>query len=125
MTEARNLAVSAAKIARENPAESSAISSLGNAENQLGNALSRLLFVSEKYPELKSDKQMSQLMEELSSTENRVAFARQAYNDAITFYNTKRESFPCNLVAGLLGFVPAQMLELQNAEARENVKVSF
>ncbi len=125
VTEARNVAATAAKAARENPADAAAIGKLGAAESRLGAALSRLLFVSESYPNLKSDAHMSRVLEELSSTENKISFARQAYNDAVTIYNTSRESFPTTIIAGMFNFQAAQMLELQNPEAREAVKVSF
>ncbi len=125
VTEARNVAAAAAKAARENPADAAAIGKLGAAESRLGATLSRLLFVAESYPNLKSDAHMSRVLEELSSTENKISFARQAYNDAVMGYNTSRETFPTNIVAGMFSFQAAQLLELQNPEAKEAVKVSF
>ena len=95
------------------------------AEGGLTAALGRLMAVAEAYPDLKANQNMAQLQEELSSTENRIAFARQAYNDAVMGYNTKRESFPSNLVANNFGFTQAQMLEIEDSEARKAVKVSF
>lgn len=125
VTEARNLALAAAKTARSNPADAEAISRLGGAEKSLGSALSRLMLVAEAYPNLKSDTHMTQLMEELSSTENKISFARQAYNDAVTIYNTARETFPTVLISGTFGFSPAQLLEIESDEARKAVSVKF
>lgn len=125
VTEARNIAAAAAKAAQSNPANGAAISKLSAAEGALGTALSRLMVVCEAYPNLKSDTHMRQLMEELSSTENRISFARQAYNDSVMSYNTTRESFPASLVSGLFGFLPAEQLQLANPEARQNVRVQF
>ena len=81
--------------------------------------------VCEAYPDLKSDRHMAQLMEELSSTENKISFARQAYNDAVMVYNNGREVFPASLIAGMFGFLPAELLQLENVEARQAVKVQF
>ena len=125
VTEARNSALAAAKTARANPADAAAIGKLGAAEGALGGALSRLMLVAEAYPNLKSDRHMSQMMEELSSTENKVAFARQAYNDSVMSYNTRRETFPAVLFSGAMGFSPASQLEIQTPEARNAVKVKF
>lgn len=125
VTEARNAAITAAKNASANPASASAIAGLGVAEGALNSALSRLMLVAEAYPDLKSDRHMAQVMEELSSTENKIAFARQAYNDSVMVYNTTRESFPAVLIAGVLGFEGAKQLEIESPEARKNVKVQF
>ncbi len=125
VTEARNAAVSAAKLAGADPTSASAIAGLGAAEGALSGALSRMMLVAEAYPELKSDRHMAQLMEELASTENKVAFARQAYNDTVMVYNTKRESFPAVMIAGAFGFTPMNQLEIETPEARKNVKVQF
>lgn len=125
VTEARNTALAAAKTAGADPTSASAIAGLGAAEGALNSALSRLMLVAEAYPDLKSDKHMAQVMEELSSTENKIAFARQAYNDAVMVYNTRRESFPAVLIAGTLGFVETKQLEIDSPEARKNVKVQF
>lgn len=125
VTEARNTALAAAKVAGGNPADAAAIGRLSAAEGALGSALSRLMVVCEAYPELKSDRHMAQVMEELSSTENKIAFARQAYNDAVTAYNNGRETFPSSLVAGVCGFAPAELLRTENPQAREAVKVRF
>lgn len=125
VTEARNTALAAAKAAGGNPADAAAIGRLSAAEGALGSALSRLMVVCEAYPELKSDRHMAQVMEELSSTENKIAFARQAYNDSVTAYNNGRETFPSSLVAGVCGFAPAELLRTENPQAREAVKVRF
>lgn len=125
VTEARNAALTAAKNASANPTSASAIAGLGVAEGALNSALSRLMLVAEAYPDLKSDRHMAQVMEELSSTENKVAFARQAYNDTVMVYNTQRESFPAVMIAGMLGFGAMQQLEIEAPEARKNVKVQF
>lgn len=125
VTEARNIAQAAAKAAVGNPANAAAIGKLSAAEGVLDSALSRLMVVCEAYPDLKSDRHMAQLMEELSSTENKISFARQAYNDSVMNYNNGRETFPASLVAGMFGFVPAEQLKLENPAAREAVKVQF
>ncbi|MBQ9758255.1 MAG: LemA family protein [Opitutales bacterium] len=125
VTEARNIAQAAAKTASGDPANAAAIGNLSRAEGVLGSALSRLMMVCEAYPDLKSDRHMAQLMEELSSTENKISFARQAYNDAVMLYNNGREVFPASLVAGMFGFLPAELLALENAEACQAVKVQF
>lgn len=125
VTEARNIAQAAAKAAGGDPANAAAIGKLSAAEGVLGSALSRLMMVCEAYPDLKSDRHMAQLMEELSSTENKISFARQAYNDSVMNYNNGREVFPASMVAGMFGFTPAEQLKLENPEAREAVKVQF
>ena len=125
VTAARNAAMSAAKVAGANPTSASAIAGLGAAEGALSGALSRMRLVAEAYPDLKSDRHMAQLMEELASTENKVAFARQAYNDTVMVYNTKRESFPAVMIAGTFGFEAMKQLEIETPEARKNVKVQF
>lgn len=122
---ARNEAVNANSQAARNPGDPQAMQQLGNAEAALTGALSRLLVVSEAYPDLKADRTMSQLMEELTSTENRVAFARQAFNDAVTVYNTKREVFPSNLIASSFNFAAADLLEEVAPEVRQAPRVSF
>ena len=122
---ARNTAVTGLKAAAANPADAGAVAQLQGAEAQLGSALGRMFALSEAYPDLKANQNMMQLSEELTSTENKVAFARQAYNDAVMSYNNKREVFPSSIVAGMFNFAPAQMLEAAKAEAREAPKVSF
>jgi LemA protein len=120
---ARNAAYSGLKAAAADPTNGQALQTLSGAENQLGGALGRLMVTVEAYPDLKANANMMQLSEELTSTENRVAFARQAFNDAVMNYNTLREVFPNSLIAG--GFAPAQLLELPRPEMREAPKVSF
>ncbi|MEM9923990.1 MAG: LemA family protein [Cyanobacteria bacterium P01_D01_bin.50] len=122
---ARKSAINASSHAAQNPGDPQAMGQLGNAEAALSGALSRLMVISESYPELKADRSMSQLMEELSSTENRIAFARQAFNDAITLYNTKREVFPSNLVSNAFNFASADLLEEVAPEVKNAPRVSF
>jgi LemA protein len=98
---------------------------LAGAENALSGALGRLFALAESYPDLKANQNMMQLSEELTSTENKVAFARQAFNDAVMSYNTTREVFPNNFVANAFGFGPAQLLEIDSPQKREAPKVSF
>jgi LemA protein len=122
---ARNAAVAGLKGAVAAPGNPAALATLAGAEGVLGGALSRLLAVAEAYPDLKANQTMAQLMEELTSTENRVAFARQAYNDAVLGYNNAREVFPNNLVAGTFGFAPAAMLEIESPAKRAVPEVKF
>ena len=123
---ARNQAAGAAKALAAAPGAPSAVKAFAAAESGLAGLLSRLMVVVERYPELKADAQMSRVMEELSSTENRIAFARQAYNDAVTEYNTKRELFPTSIVAGIFNFEPAALLESTDSAAqREAPQVKF
>jgi LemA protein len=123
--QARNTAVNGLRAASANPGDPSAVQQLAGAENMLTGALGRLFALAEAYPDLKANTTMMQLSEELTSTENKVAFARQAYNDAVLGYNNKREVFPNNLVAGMFAFGPAQYLELDDPAKREAPKVSF
>lgn len=122
---ARNEAVTANSQAARNPGDPQAMQQLGNAEAALTGALGRLFVLSEAYPDLKADRTMSQLMEELTSTENRVAYARQAFNDAVTLYNTKREVFPSNLIANSFNFTAADLLEEVAPEVKKAPRVSF
>jgi len=122
---ARNAAVSGLKSAAANPGDPTAVQGLANADNQLSGALGRLFALAEAYPDLKANQNMMQLSEELTSTENKVAFARQAYNDAVLSYNNTREVFPNSIIAGSFGFMPAQMLEIEAPQKREVPKVSF
>ena len=122
---ARNVAVSGLKAAAANPGDPAAVQGLATAENQLSGALGRLFALAEAYPDLKANQNMMQLSEELTSTENKVAFARQAYNDAVLGYNNTREVFPNSIIAGSFGFMPAQMLEIESPQKREVPKVSF
>jgi LemA protein len=126
VTRARGAAVSAAATARAQPANGPAILALGAAEQALGGSLGRLLAVAEDYPDLKADATMRSLSEELTSTENRVGFARQAYNDEVLSFNDAAAQFPALLVARLLGFPPAAMLQsTQSAAEREAPRVAF
>jgi LemA protein len=122
---ARNAAVSGLKAAAASPGDPAALQQLAGAENALTGALGRLFAVAEAYPDLKANQNMMQLSEELTSTENKVAFARQAFNDAVMSYNTTREVFPNNFVASSFGFAAAQLLEIESAEKRAAPKVSF
>ena len=122
---ARNIAAAAAQTAAANPASGSSMKSLISAEIGLGSALSRLMVVSEQYPDLKANQNMMQLTEELTSTENKISFARQSFNDAVTEYNIKREVFPSNIIANTFNFVQAELWKVDKAEEREAVKVSF
>jgi LemA protein len=125
VTQARNIAAAAAKAAAANPADGAAVKSLLSAETGLAGALSRLLVVSEAYPDLKANQNMIQLTEELTSTENKISFARQAYNDAVMVFNTARETFPSVVFAGLFGFTPAELFQVESAAVRQAPKVSF
>ena len=122
---ARGAAVSGLAAAKANPGDPAAMQQLTGAENQLTATLGRLFAVAESYPDLKANQNMMQLSEELTSTENKVAFARQAYNDAVMYYNNRREVFPNSFVANMYGFTPATPLEIESPEARKAVKVSF
>ena len=123
--QARNTAVAGLKAAAADPGNVAAVAQLSGAEAQLGGALGRLFALAEAYPDLKANQNMMQLSEELTSTENKVAFSRQAYNDAVMSYNNAREVFPSSIVAGMFNFGPAQMLDIAKPEAREAPKVSF
>lgn len=122
---ARNQAVAGLKGAQANPGDPQAMQALQGAEGLLTGAMSRFMALAEAYPDLKANQNMMQLTEELSSTENRVAFARQAYNDSVMAYNNRREIFPNSIIAGSFSFTPAQMLQLESPEARVAPKVSF
>jgi len=122
---ARNQAVIAQKAAAANPDDAAAIKGLMGAEAALTGTLGKLFALSESYPDLKADKTMASVMEELSSTENKVAFSRQAYNDSVMTYNTYREQFPNNIVSNTFNFKEAQLFELEDQEYRKAVKVSF
>jgi LemA protein len=115
---ARNSAVSGLKRAAANPGDPASVQQLAGAEAQLNGALGRLFAVAEAYPDLKANQNMMQLSEELTSTENKVAFARQAFNDAVMNYNNTREMFPNSVVAGMFMFTPAQLLEIEAPEKR-------
>jgi LemA protein len=125
VTNARNQASAANARAAANPADANAIRNLVGAEGALTGALGKLFAVAESYPDLKANQTMSQLMEELSSTENKIAFARQAYNDSVMAYNIGREKFPNSIIAGAFGFTEAVLFEITVPEEREAVKVKF
>lgn len=122
---ARNGAESAREAAAANPGDPGALAQLGKAEAGLGGVLGRLFAVAEAYPDLKANQNMMQLSEELTTTENKISFARQSYNDTVLAYNNKREVFPNNIVAGMLGFVAAAFFEVEAEAERQVPKVSF
>ncbi len=122
---ARNQAATAGKAAAANPGDPAAMQGLLGAEGMLAGAMSRMMLVVERYPDLKANQTMAQLMEELTSTENKVAFSRQAYNDAVMHYNTDREKFPTVLFVNTFGFQPATLFEITDAGERVAPKVSF
>ncbi len=122
---ARNIAAAAAQTAAANPADGNAVRGLLSAEAGLGSALSRLMVVSEQYPDLKANQNMMQLTEELTSTENKVSFARQAYNDSVMVYNTTRETFPNVIFAGTFGFQAAELFQVDDPSERQAPKVNF
>lgn len=122
---ARNQATAAASAASSDPTNAKAIQDLAGADGALTGALGRLMVVMEAYPDLKANENMMQVQEELTSTENRVAFSRQSYNDSVMGYNNKREAFPSNIISGMFGFKFAQSWELDDEAAREVPKVSF
>jgi LemA protein len=122
---ARNGADTARQAAAANPDNAQSVKNLSSAETALAGTLGRFFALSEAYPDLKSNQTMGQLMEELSSTENRVGFARQAFNDAVTAYNTARESFPSSVIAGSFHFEPAELLQVESPDERKAPKVSF
>ncbi|HKP92561.1 MAG TPA: LemA family protein [Chthoniobacterales bacterium] len=122
---ARNAAISANTRAAQNPGEASAMKELSTAESALSGVMGRLFALAEAYPDLKANTTMLSLMEELTSTENKVSFARQAYNDAVMAYNTRREVFPTNLIAGPFNFAPAELFVIDKPEQKDAPKVSF
>jgi LemA protein len=125
VTKARNIAYVASQAAAANPGDSGAMKNLVSAESGLAGTLSRLMMVSEQYPDLKANQNMMQLTEELTSTENKISFARQAYNDSVMVYNTDREVFPSNLVAGMFNFSAAELFVVDKPEQKDAPKVSF
>jgi LemA protein len=122
---ARNVAVTANTRAAQNPGDASAMKELSSAETALSGVMSRLFALSEAYPDLKANTTMMSLMEELSSTENKVSFARQAYNDSVMTYNTRREVFPTNVIASTFNFAPAELFVIEKPEQKEAPKVAF
>jgi LemA protein len=122
---ARAAAVDGLRDAAANVSDPAALAQMASAENTLAGALGRLLAVVEAYPDLKADRTMAQLSEEVTTTENKVAFARQAYNYQVLTYNNARESFPGNLIAGYFNFSAAQLLQIESATKRDVPKISF
>ncbi|MCH1408252.1 MAG: LemA family protein [Verrucomicrobiales bacterium] len=123
--QARNAAETARSAATADPGNDASIQNLAAAESGLGGVLGRLFALSENYPELRSNENMLQLQEELTSTESKVAFARQAYNDSVMNFNNKLETFPSNFVANMFSFVPATLFEVSDDSERDAVKVEF
>ncbi|MFD2256378.1 LemA family protein [Luteolibacter algae] len=122
---ARNMASDARENAAAHPGDPAALEKLGKAEAGLGGVVGRLFAVAEAYPELKANQNMMQLSEELTTTENKVAFSRQAYNDSVLSYNNKREVFPNNIIAGMFGFHEAAMFQIDVESERQAPKVQF
>jgi LemA protein len=123
---ARNIALGAAQTAAANPADAGAMKNLLGAESGLGGAMARLMVVVEQYPDLKANQNMMQLTEELTSTENKVSFARQAFNDSVMSYNTASQQFPTNVIAGMFSFGAAELLQAtESDEERRPVRVQF
>jgi len=123
--QARNMAYNAEEKAVANPGDPTAMKGLASAEGQLGGAIGRLFALAESYPDLKANENMLNIQEELTSTENKVAFSRQGYNDAVTTYNTRREQFPAVLLAGMFGFGEAELFELEDEKQRDAPQVKF
>ena len=125
VTKARNIAYTASQAAAANPGDAGAVKNLISAESGLAGTLSRLMMVSEQYPDLKANQNMMQLSEELTSTENKISFARQAYNDSVMIYNTAREVFPANLIANMFNFAAAELFVVDKAEQKDAPPVKF
>ncbi len=122
---ARNAAMNGLKAAQAHPGEAAAMQTLAASEGQLTGALGRLMAVAEAYPDLKANQNMMQVSEELTTTENKVAFARQAFNDSVMGYNVTRDVFPNNIIAGMFNFKEAALLQIEDVVKREAVKVKF
>ena len=122
---ARNAAATANTRAAQNPGDATAMKDISSAESALSGVISHLFALAEAYPNLKANTTMMSLMEEVSSTENKVSFARQAYNDAVMTYNTRREVFPSNVIAGTFNFGPAELFVIEKPEQKEAPKVAF
>ena len=122
---ARNAANTARSAVAADPGNAQAVQGLNTAEAGLGQVMTKFMMLQEAYPDLKANANMMQLTEELTSTENRIAFARQAYNDNVMDYNNRREMFPSSIIAGMFNFSAAQLFEVKNETEREVVKVSF
>jgi LemA protein len=125
VVKALNAALSSQQAVAQDPSDGEAMKKLNKSEGQVSGALSRLLMLTENYPELKADSTMNKLTEELTSTENKISFARQFYNDSVMAYNNKREVFPNSVVAGMFNFRPSSYFEVENAQEKEAVKVEF
>jgi LemA protein len=123
--QARNSAVSGLSSAKANPGDAAAMQQLASTDNALTQSLGRLFALSEAYPDLKANQNMMQLSEELTSTENKVAFSRQAYNDSVMGYNNRREMFPGSMIANMFAFQPAEPLKIESETKREVPKVAF
>ena len=123
--QARNQAMSAGQTAAQAPGDPSAMQGIVGAETALTGTLGKLFALAESYPDLKANENMLSIQEELASTENRIAFARQSYNDSVMHFNTRRESFPDTMIANTFNFTEAMLWEIEAEEERENVKVSF
>jgi LemA protein len=123
--QARNVAAQAGSKAAAHPEDAGAIKGLVGAETALTGAMGRFFALAEAYPDLKANQNMMQLTEELTSTENKIAFARQAYNDSVMTYNTRREQFPAVIFAGMFQFMPAELFEIQDEAEKAAPKVSF
>jgi LemA protein len=127
VTQARTAAMQGLNLAKSNPGDPNAMAQLAQTQGALTSALGRFNAVAESYPDLKASQNMQQLSEELTSTENRVAFSRQAYNDSVNSYNNQRETFPSSVLAGMFNFTPAALWEIgpDHPETREAPKVQF
>lgn len=122
---ARNSALSSQEALSKDPSNGKAMESLNKSEGELSGVLSRLMMLTENYPDLKADQSMNKLNEELTTTENKISFARQHYNDTVLSYNNKREVFPNSIIAGMFNFQESSYFELSKAEEKEPVKVQF
>lgn len=125
VVKARNAALSSQKAVAKDPSDGEAVEKLNKAEGQVSSTLGRLLMLTENYPELKADSTMNKLTEELTSTENKISFSRQHYNDSVMAYNNKREVFPNSIVAGMFNFKASTYFEVENPIEKEAVKVQF
>ena len=125
VVQARNQAMSAGQTAAQSPGDPTAMQGIVGAETALTGTLGKLFALAESYPDLKANENMLAIQEELSSTENRIAFARQSYNDSVMHFNTRRESFPDTIIANMFNFTAAMLWEIEVEQERENVKVSF
>ena len=123
--QARNQAVSATRAASGDPGDPTAILAMAGAESLLTGAMTKFMALAESYPDLKANETMQQMMEQLTSTENKVAFSRQAFNDSVMTYNTYREQFPNSFIANNYHFGPAELFEIDEPEVRKAIKVSF